>query len=51
MSNAHIPILVGVASPVLEIKLAFKLGQSFLSDYAHGSQKIETAQNIHASRG
>ena len=47
------PILVGVASPVLEILLLFKNGQISLSDHGivHWGQKIELAQKIHTSRG
>ena len=38
------PILVGVASSVLEIKLAFIFGQISLSDHGlvHDSEKIES---------
>ena len=47
MSNACTPILVGVASPVLEILLLLKNGQISLSDHGlfiivHGHQKIES---------
>ena len=40
MWNASAPILVGVASLALEIKIAFKNDQISLSD--HGSEKIES---------
>ena len=33
MSYACTPTLVGMASPVLELKLAFKFGQLSLSDH------------------
>ena len=47
MLNACIPILVGMASPVLEILLLSKTVKFPLS--VHGGQKIESAQKIHLS--
>ena len=54
--NAWKPILVGMASPVLEILLLLKFGQISFSD--HGLQykgvkkfnQTELAEKIHASR-
>ena len=54
MSNACTPTLVGMASPVLELKLAFKFGQNFSFrpwTIVHGGQNIESTQNNCASRG
>ena len=51
MCNACVPILVGVASLVLELKF----GETSLSDHAwtivHGDQKIKSTQKFYASRG
>ena len=55
MSSAYTPILVGVASSVLEMWLPFKNGQ--ISLLGHGLSMViekfhqmESAQKIHASR-
>ena len=40
MSRACTPVLVGGASPVSEIKLAFNIGQNSFLDHVHGSEKI-----------
>ena len=51
------PILVGVASPVLELWLLFACLQKQRKfpfgpwAIVHGGQKIEFAQKIHVSRG
>ena len=57
MSNACTAILVGVASPVLEILLHFVLPSKWEKfpfgpwTIVHGGQKLELAKKIHASRG
>ena len=57
MSNAWKPNLVGVASPISEILLLSCLASKWPKfpfrpgTIVHGSQKIELAQKIHASRG
>ena len=46
MSNACTPILVGVASPVSEIKLGFKFGQISLSNHGHAPTQLSLPLEI-----